>query len=151
MKLKWNWGTKLFLAIIAFMSFMIVMVYLTTRQTFDLVEKNYYPQAQEHQIRIDKIQNAKSLTNTIKVENNGSHLRFVFQPEFDPDSISGHIVFYRPADKKDDFLVIIQTDPSGCQEFSTAGMEKGKYILQFEYEVSGKGYYQEETVIINLF
>jgi hypothetical protein len=149
MKINWNWGTKLVLAIIAFMSFMIGMVCLTTLQTFDLVEKDYYPQAQEHQMRMDKIQNARNLTDKIRVENRGDHLRFVFQPAFNPESISGQIRFYRPADKNADFKASIQPDTSGYQEFTTLGLKKGKYIVQFEYEVSGKGYYQEETVIVN--
>ena len=151
MNIKWNWGTKLVIAIIAFVSFMIGLGYMTTLQSYDLVEKDYYPQAQVHQQQIDKTRNAKGLLEKIKVENNGDHLRFYFQKAFKPDSISGTIYFYRPAGEAYDFQIPIHPDTSGMQEYPTAGMQKGKYIIRFDYEALGKSYYQEETIIVNIY
>jgi hypothetical protein len=151
MNFKWNWGTKLAIAIIAFVSFMIGLVYMTTLQPYDLVEKDYYPKAQVHQQQIDKIQNAKQLSEKIKVENSGGLLRFTYQQAFKPDSISGTIYFYRPAGEADDFHIPIHPDTSGTQEYPTTGMQKGKYIIQFDYEALGKSYYQEETIIVNIY
>ena len=57
-KIKWNWGTKLVIAIILFMGFIFVLVYLSTQNTIDLVERDYYPKGLKYQNRIEEIKNA---------------------------------------------------------------------------------------------
>ena len=104
MKIKWNWGTGILLAIIIFMSFIFSMVYFTTRQNYDLVEKDYYPKAIEYQQQIDKEQNAKNLQEKVRVNNRGDYVEVRFQPFFKYSDISGQITFYRPSDKKGDVI-----------------------------------------------
>ncbi len=151
MKINWNWGTGILIGIILFMSFIIGLVYVSTKQNFDLVEKDYYPKALEYQQQIDKKQNAQNLDEQIQVENTGDHIVFTFQSFFDPGDISGTITFYRPSDKKGDLQYKIQPDSSGQQSFGTDHLQTGKYIVKIDYEVSGTPYYQEKTIFVNLY
>ncbi len=96
--MKWNWGTKIFIAIILFMSLMIVLVILSMNQSYYLVEKDYYPKALEYQQRIDKETNAKNIGEMIQIANNGNELIITFPSAFDPKSIDGELTFYRPSD-----------------------------------------------------
>lgn len=59
MRIKWNWGTGILIGIIAFMAFIIGLVYFSVQQNFDLVERDYYPKALEYQQQIDKEENAR--------------------------------------------------------------------------------------------
>ncbi len=43
MKIKWNWGTKITIAIILFVSMILGFVYTATQNPIILVEKDYYP------------------------------------------------------------------------------------------------------------
>ena len=52
MRIKWNWGTGILIGIIAFMAFIIGLVYFSVQQNFDLVERDYYPKALEYQQQI---------------------------------------------------------------------------------------------------
>ncbi|MBN2172928.1 MAG: FixH family protein [Bacteroidales bacterium] len=151
MNIKWNWGTGILVAIIAFMVFIIGLVYFTTLQKYDLVEKDYYPKAIEYQQHIDKEQNSKNLQAKVKVENKGDFIEVCFQPFFKYSDISGQIAFYRPSDQKGDVVGNISLDTANCQRFPVNVLQKGKYIVKIDYEVNGKKYFQEETVYIKMF
>ena len=57
MNIHLNWGNKLLIAIVIFMSFIFVLVYLSAQNQIDLVEKDYYPKGLKYQDRIDEIEN----------------------------------------------------------------------------------------------
>lgn len=150
MKIKWNWGSKILLAMILFMTLLILLAFLSMNQNYDLVEKDYYPKALEYQNKIDKIQNSKALDENVKVENMGNQIQFTFQQSFNSREIKGSIIFYRPSDKRMDVSFPIQTDTSGIQICNVTDLQKGKYIVKIDYEVDGKGFYQEETILLKM-
>ena len=59
--MKWNWGTKLFIAIVIFMGFIFVLVYMRTRHDVSLVENDYYPKGLKYQDRLEEISTAKQM------------------------------------------------------------------------------------------
>lgn len=150
MKIKWHWGTKLLVGMILFMLLLLTFVFLSVRQEFDLVEKDYYPKALEYQEKIDKTNNAENLNEKLTVENKGEFIWVSFPSVFSPEDIKGQVVFYRPSGKKDDVAFEIKPDSNGVQLFSVESMLRGKYIIKIDYFVGGTGYYQEETVLINM-
>lgn len=151
MKITWNWGTKLLVAMILFMLLIITMVYLSMQQRYDLVERDYYPKALEYQGRIDKTQNARELGDKIRIDQAENSVIFTYPTVFDAGRINGSIVFYRPSDEHLDVVFRMEPDTSGKQVCSIEKIPAGKYIVKFEYEVEGKGYYQEETVLLKMF
>lgn len=146
--MKWNWGTKIFIAIILFMSMMIVLVILTMRQSYDLVEKDYYPKGLEYQQKIDKETNAKNIGEAIQVENNKSELVFTFPSIFDPESIEGEIFLYRPSDGTKDIIFPIELNSMRNMSIPTSNLISGKYLIKFDYKDANKEYFQESTVYI---
>jgi len=150
MKIKWNWGTKLLLAMILFMLLLLTFMVLSIKQSYYLVEKDYYPRALEYQQKLDKINNVKSLGEKVLIENLGEHILFTFQHQFIPGEITGDIVFYRPSDGRMDKTFTIQPDTAGLQLCNVRSMPKGKYIVKLDYEVGGTGYYQEETLFLKM-
>lgn len=149
--MKWNWGTKLLISMIAFMLFLIVFFVLMSRQTFFLVEKDYYPKGLEYQQKIDKKDNAKLLDEQILLENKGDFLVFTFQPFFNAEEIAGNIVLYRPSDGTKDIAMTIQLDSLHQHIFPVQDVLKGKYIAKIDYSYEDKGYYEEIPVLIKMY
>jgi hypothetical protein len=146
--MKWNWGTKILISMVIFMLFLTVFFILMSRQTFYLVEKDYYPKGLEYQEKIDKVENAKQLKEKILLENKDNHLIFTFPSVFVPDEVKGNIVLYRPSDGTRDITMPIQLDSLNQHIFRVQDILKGKYIAKIDYKFNNKEFYQEENVFI---
>ncbi|MCF8406157.1 MAG: FixH family protein, partial [Bacteroidales bacterium] len=150
-KMKWNWGTKILLAMILFMLLIGTFVFLSMRQTFYLVEKDYYPKGLDFQRTIDKINNSNSLEEKIRVESSDEIISIEFPSIFIPANIKGSVTFYRPSDTEYDVKYEISVDSTGKQIFPADTLHKGKYIIKIDYVVDEKAYYQEETIFLKMF
>ncbi len=148
MQIQWNWGTKLFVASGLFALLLIGFFYLMISQSYDLVERDYYPKALEYQQRIDATMNAGLLSEDVKVEVDGDIVRFTFQPFFDPEGLDGNIVFYRPSEAAKDISIPVEPDSSNEQVYPVMNLFKGKYMVKIDYSCEGKKYYQESALFI---
>ena len=144
-KIKWNWGTKLLIAIIIFMSFIFFLVYLTTQNTINLVEKDYYPKGLKYQTRIDEIKKATLVKEQFNVIQKDS-LIVLSLPEINADS--GSIVFFRPSDQLLDFTSSINPDSLGKIYFPNNNFKKGKYLIKVHWYENGEGYYIEKRFFV---
>jgi hypothetical protein len=149
MNIKWNWGTKLFIAMALFLIMLMTFVYMTTLQDHPLVEDEYYQKSLIYQEKLDKIENAKNLNENVKVELGSKYLSITFQSFFNPDSISGTIQIYRPSDPDFDINIRIKPDSNGALYLPAEKLHKGKYIVKIDYNYDGKGYYEEKSIFVN--
>ncbi len=145
MKIQWNWGTKLVIAMGAFMLMVISMVVFMVRQDVSLVEKDYYPRGQAHQEMIDRVQNTLPYVNDIlAVVENGSVI-ISFPPFFEPLSTEGFVhVYHRISDANDRYLPLM-LDQSNRFSFPLAGMH-GRFILKITWQQKGVDYYTEKNI-----
>jgi hypothetical protein len=148
MKIKWNWGTGLFIGASLFILMIAVFAYYMFKQNFDLVEKDYYPKALVYQQRIDKLNNTAQLEEKIRVEKLGSSVVIRFPYIFKPDSTSGTVQFYRPSGVSGDVNILIQLDASGIMSYPISRLMKGNYMVKIDYNFRNKGYYQEEALFV---
>lgn len=146
--MKWNWGTKIVISMVVFMLFLTVFFVMMSRQTFYLVEKDYYPKGLEYQEKIDKIENAKQLGESIRLNNKGEFLVFTFPSVITPDKVEGEIVLYRPSDGTQDIGMTIKLDSLNQHIFPVEDVLKGKYTAKIDYTDNTKAYYQEISVIV---
>lgn len=144
--MKWNWGTKLLIAIIIFMSFIFVLVYLTTQNDIFLVEKDYYPKGLKYQDRIDEISNAKPLHNEFKFVQQENNVAVVF-PKIKPDT--GTITFFRPSGTSYDLIYQIETDTANTMLFPKSKFIKGKYLIKIHWWEDETGFYYEKPFYFN--
>jgi hypothetical protein len=139
MKINWNWGTKLFIAIILFMSLIIGFVIVSFNNDVSLVEKDYYPKGQEYQQRLNEIKNASLKRDFFITEqtNEGIILKL---PELHSDTAS--IYFFRPSDTKLDRVFDISSNDTTFI-FNKTGFKRGKYLLKVYWNSDNVGYYFE--------
>jgi hypothetical protein len=146
MNIHWNWGTKLFIAIVIFMSFIFVLVYLSAKNQIDLVEKDYYPKGLKYQDRIDEMSNAKSFGDSFFIERVANQV-VVSHTILKADT--GSIYFFRPSDNSLDMTYQFKPDTSGKVFFDVSKFKKGKYLVKVFWKESGKGFYIEKTFNYN--
>lgn len=139
MKINWNWGTKLFIAIVMFMSLIIGFVIFSFNNDVSLVEKDYYPKGQEYQQRLNEIKNASFKRDFFKIEQLAEDVTLNC-PDLHADTAS--IYFFRPSDTKLDRIFDISSGDT-IFVFGKAGFKRGKYLLKVYWNSDNVGYYFE--------
>lgn len=148
MKMKFNWGTGIFIVIVLFLLAVVAFFIYIKTLDINLVEDNYYEKELAYQQRIDKISNTTQLPGKIIISQAPGTLILQF-PETDSSWIAtGIVLLYRPSDPKKDVILPLQLDNSLRQAIDISGLSKGKWIVKLEWKMGGKEYYFEEGLII---
>lgn len=143
--MKINWGFKIAFFYSAFVVFIIGMIFLAFGENFDLVTEDYYQKELEFQDKIDKSSNAKLLETKLQVSIVGKAVQLTFPRNARP--VEGEIMFFRPDNEKDDFIIQLKKD-SNIQQVDLERFRKGKYLVKIDWKSNDKSYYQENTIII---
>jgi len=145
--MKWNWGTKLFIAATAFLIMVIIFGIIMASQDLDLVEKDYYPKGQVHQELIDKRSNAHEFAHLIKTKVENGMVIVNFPETFDPDEIEGQVHFYHRITDKYDKFVELSLD-TNLVFMQPVGFMRGRYIIKIDWTHQGEAYYVEKSIDI---
>lgn len=142
MKLRFNWGTGIVIAMLAFMIFILSFVYKSVAMDeyqHELVSEDYYKEELHYQEEIDKLNKSKSLSQDIVLTNSKEGITISFPKEIDQESIAGSIYFQRLSNSKLDFREEIEL--TGNQQLVSAEkLVSGKWIVKIDWEV-GKDKY----------
>jgi hypothetical protein len=141
MKFKWNWGTKLMLAMIFFIGLLVVLAVLSTRHSIMLVENDYYPKGLKYQERLDEISNAAPYQDKVTIEQTSGKVLLSF-PKIKADS--GSIVFYRPSDNTKDRVFPIFHDTITTMSIPADAFSTGKYQVKIFWKKDEKAYFIEK-------
>jgi hypothetical protein len=147
MKLKINWGGGIVITIVVMVTFMLVLVFIATRQDYYLVDKDYYQKAVNYQEQIDKINNANSLDEKVNIQYNNKLLKLQFPNFFQNDSLAGTINLYSPVNEKYDLNLSLKIDTSLSQFVSLAKLPKGRYKVKLDWTANEKPFYQEIEIM----
>ena len=139
-----NWGVRIVILYSSFVLFMSTMVYMCTRQHFDLVSPDYYAQELKYQQVIDGTNNTKDLNEAVSIDQSGS-LVTIKLPTENAAIEKGEILFYRPSNSASDFTVVIK---SNWTEVSKEKMHAGLYKVKINWTAEGKHYYDEQSLVI---
>lgn len=145
--MKFNWGTGITLAIIAFMAFILFMVFKATSTNADLEAPDYYDQEIKYQARIDAIKNAKGLDTELKIEQNTNSILFTFPYDIADEINSGNIYFFKPDNAEFDRSFKINMN-SGAQEIAKEEFIPGKYRIKVDWKANEKDYFSEKAITI---
>ncbi len=142
MKLKFNWGTGIFIAMLSFMIFILSFVYKAValdEYQHELVSEDYYKDELHYQEEIDKMINATFLKQDISLRNSNLGVHISFPQDIDESSIKGKIFFQRLSNEKLDFYEDI--DLTGHEQLiSIDKLVSGKWIVKVDWEDGKKEY-----------
>ena len=144
------WGKGIFILYSGFVLFILAIVFFSTMQDFQLVEKNYYQKELQYQNRIEQTQNHLNLEKKpVWVINQVEKvLTLKFPSEFMTEGVSGTALFFRPSDQSNDINVKLEPDASGLQIIPIDKLIKGKWILKINWASGDNTYYFEDMFVL---
>jgi hypothetical protein len=144
--MKFNWGYKILIVYGLFVVGMMFLVYLSTQQKFELVQKDYYADELKYQNVIDASQKAKDLGGELLTVIKGGYLIVSLPNGFKNASVKGKAHLYYAADEKRDISKSFTTD-NGVLNMELFRTMTGAYTLKLNVEMNGELYYYEQKVI----
>lgn len=140
--MKFNWGTGIVLAFIAFISFiMYFVINMTVNKKYehDLVTENYYGKELQFQNDINKLERSKTLDENIVWKRTPEGILIVFPASISLEDIVGNVSLYRPSNKQLDFeTAIILTDHQML--IPDERLVGGRWNLSIDWQVKGNTY-----------
>jgi hypothetical protein len=149
MKIKFDWGTGIFIFIALFLLANAVVIYFSFQQKNDLVAKEYYPQGLEYQMQIDRFAEANALSAKIVINEDKEGLIIKYPDDLKGKNLQGEVVFFRPSDENADFQDSIRFDTAMIQHIPIDKFIRGKYVAKFFWKMDGKEYAHESTFRVN--
>ena len=149
MKIKFNWGFGILIAIVFFMGVTIALVTISVNQKTDLVTDHYYEKTLKYQNQIDMEKRSEKFVKGLEITNGDNELNIKFPDAFKSFPVKGELYFYRPSDAANDFTVPLKVDEKGGQVISSVKMQKGFWQVKVEWVMTKENYFCEKSIIIN--
>lgn len=146
--MKLTWGAGLAVVFLIFAAGILAMVMISMNRDVDLVTEDYYQQELRHEQQIESEKRSNALGEAIRIEHTAFVATITLPLQCDPDSVSGTLTFYRPADRRKDFVVAIRLDSMRSQHVPTTELQKGLWRVKARWTYQGEAYYREEPIII---
>ena len=147
MKIKFNWGHGILIAIILIFSSIISFFIYISHLNNNLVEDDYYEKELVYENRINKIRNMEALGEKISILDEGDFLKITFPSSVKGSKPKGSILFYRPSDKRLDYQIPVELDDSAQQFVDKKKLAQGRYVIKIDWALDGKAYYQESNLL----
>jgi nitrogen fixation protein FixH len=148
MSKKLHWGSGLVVAFALFAAGVLTMVIVSMNREVDLVADDYYQQELKHEQQITSAKRSSALGDSVQCRMSGGTLLLVLPSHFHPDSTTGSLTFYRPADRKKDFVVPLVLSSENRQEVQVGNLEKGLWRVKVRWSFHREDFYREEAIII---
>ena len=147
--MKINWGTGIVIAFICFIAFILYFVIaMNTNKKYDhdLVTEDYYKEELEYQKDIDKLNNAKTLSENISYNKTAEGLLIEFPKELEINKITGKVFLYRPSNKQLDFEIPISLSNTYLL-IPDKSLVDGRWNISIDWQYNGKSYLFKETLV----
>jgi hypothetical protein len=146
--MKLNWGTGIAVAFVAFAAGILTMVIISMNREVDLVSDDYYQQELQHQSHMDNTRRSNELVEQPTISVSTGAVTLKLPRVFTSSTTAGTLMFYRPAERKKDFLVPLKLDSSNVQIVQTASLQKGLWRVKVRWTRQNETYYHEEPIMI---
>ncbi|XCF07657.1 FixH family protein [Tamlana crocina] len=146
--MKINWGTGIVIAFIGFISFImyfIVTMNVNSKYDHDLVTENYYAEELSYQKDIDKLRNAKTLSENISYKRITEGLVIYFPSNVDFKEITGKVFLYRPSNKQLDFDTAISLSKPYLL-IPDNRLVDGRWNIKIDWQYDNQSYLFKETL-----
>lgn len=142
-----NWGHKITIAIVLFMSFILYMVVQASMKSVDLEAEDYYSQGISFQDLMEAKANAAEFESQLIVKQEGENLTITYPEALIGTSVEGTLNFFKPDNSNLDKELEMKVG-EGAQIIPLKELSKGVYVLKFSWTASGKEFYMEKALNI---
>ena len=127
----------------AFMAYFYIHM---SKESIELVGKNYYADGQAFQQKIKEREQTAALVSKATWEYSSDFRQTKIQ--FPVGVKRGTLVFYRPSNAALDKTLEIVADTSGLEFINTDFLIKGPWNVSLKWEKNGKNYVEEQRILI---
>ncbi|MFM1933410.1 MAG: hypothetical protein RL360_290 [Bacteroidota bacterium] len=145
-KFNFNWGHGIIVTFVLFGAFMAYFYVNMSKESIELVGKNYYADGQEFQRKINERKQTEALAEKAIIQFAEDFKQAKIQ--LPPSIQKGTLVFYRPSNATLDKTLEITTDSSGLSFIQTDFLIKGPWNVSLQWEKAGKNYVEEQRILI---
>lgn len=142
-----NWGHKIVLVYILFISGIVLLVVKSSIQNQDLVTVDYYEQELQYQKRIDETDRANALTTPVTYMIQDNTMFINFPPEMKGKALTVQVLLYCIADKNKDVQKSLSTRDAGLG-FAIPPSNRGAHDLKINWTADGTSYYNQFKILI---
>lgn len=139
-----NWGTKLVIGMLSFMSFIVVLgVLMFNSKTDALVDNDYYEKGLTYDADYNRKEQVKTDDAGPQISVDKENITLNFKTE-----ASGIINLRRNSDKTMDQRIALQTDEKNQSLIPIKGIAKGQWRIIVSWISDGKSYLDEQEIKI---
>lgn len=147
MKLNWGGGIAIF-----YTCFVIAMVSMVVKSTFhkpQMVQDNYYEKDLQYEAFRQKRENGNLMKESIKVAFIPKERMVEITFPKGMSSAKGNVTLFRPSNQSKDQILPLRLDENAEMQLPIAkNMSRGLWRVQLDWEVEGKAYFMEESIVI---
>jgi nitrogen fixation protein FixH len=145
-KFSFNWGHGIIVTFVLFGVFMAYFYIHMSKESIELVGKNYYADGQAFQQKIKEREQTAALASKATWEYSADFRQAKIQ--FPNEVKRGTLVFYRPSNAALDKTLEIAADTSGLAFINTDFLIKGPWNVSLKWKKNGKNYVEEQRILI---
>ncbi len=139
-----SWGNRVIIILVVFVLGIISMVYISMRQTNEVVDANYYEQEMKYQQVIDGKKNLHASGDSVTVRNDGAVIKISFPPATVTQLDSGSIQFMKLSDAKEDKTIPMGESKTELYQVPLSYLKKGWYKVRISWSNKASAYYHEQ-------
>lgn len=148
MKIKFNWGTGIFIAIIVMIAWMGFLISKAFEYKINIDSDDYYERGLDHTSQMNRIERSIPYKDDLSVEIVGDFVQVKYPAFFKGKNISGELWFYRPSDYELDKKIAVSGEDNNMQKIHIQHFKKGRYILRITLEAENLSYFFEHEILI---
>ncbi len=144
-----SWSYKITILYLGFVTIIITLITICSRNKEELVAMDYYAQELKYQDKIDATNNEFALKESIDHQVNEKQIVLSVPLNWLSKGLNGEIFFYCPANSKKDVGIKMQFDSTGKQFILKTRLLKGTYKMRLSWISEKKNYYKENIITVN--
>lgn len=133
---------------VVFVTGILSMVYVASRQTNEMQDDNYYAKELKYQDVIDGRSNLAALHENVSISETDSAIRIRIPQAASVQMSDAKFRFLCPSDKKKDLNGNLSVDRNGEQLIPRSAISKGYYAVEVSWKSGQKGYYSEQNFAV---
>jgi hypothetical protein len=136
------------IAIVAPIMLLTIFIIFSNKNTFGMVENDYYQKELNYQIQIDRENRTNQLLENVVFIYNESAVVIEFPKMFDHNDIHGEILFFRTSDTSKDFKFNIELDKDRKQYINIVELMRGAWTIKVNWINQEDEYYSEKRIFL---
>jgi len=141
-----SWGVRITVLYMSFVTLILSLVFITTKNKDELEAKDYYRQELDYQNKIDAIKNANELVTPIGYEVNGKVISLQIPAELRTKDFTGEVYLFRPSDSSRDINLAFKLNENGTADVTDNKLISGVYKMKITLTSNSKKYIREEVI-----